>query len=642
GFWWRVGWAPVVAAPFVWYAVMLWYAGYWDDSGTALHRRHRPWLLLMALVVLGLVGVLIFLYPVAFLVNMVRLSLPLVLPAGATRLLLLVYPLSIVLCISLSLDVLRHPGPSGRMMGHLARRRARPWLVATSLLLLLVSLLAAGAIIWIVASTRDSTLYSIPLSATGTIARLDLVLSSLIAVAIILLGQAVVSYEVFTGKSLPRRGLVRHWHTALLLAVLYASGAGLSMVLQVRAVYGWLLGTILTTSFLALFAWRSYSARERYMDHLRPFVASQGLYEGLVGRPDTEADRPSQGDPFRALCEEVLGTQFAYLVPIGPLATLVDRPLVYPEQGGVPAAAPNELARRLKTQDELCVPIEPDRHGGAAWAVPLWSERGLIGALLLGEKHDGSLYTQEEIEIARASGERLIDTQASAEIARRLMALQRQRLVESQVLDRRARRVLHDDVLPRVHAAMLTLNRPSHAANGGHSEVIALLGEVHRDISTLLRELPVVAAPEVARFGLVGALQRVVGDEFVDAFDAVTWEIQPLGEQQAHALPALSAEVLFYAAREASRNAARHARGLDAVRGVSLDIALRDGDGLEVVIADNGAGLQTGERSNGGSAQGLALHSTMMAVVGGSLAVDSAPGQGTRVTLTLPRPSSPE
>ena len=87
------------------------------------------------------------------------------------------------------------------------------------------------------------------------------------------------------------------------------------------------------------------------------------------------------------------------------------------------------------------------------WAVPLWSERGLIGVLLLGDKRDGGLYTQEEIEIARASGERLIDTQASAEMARRLMALQRQRLADSQVLDRRARRVLHDDVLPRLHTA---------------------------------------------------------------------------------------------------------------------------------------------------------------------------------------------
>src|SRR5205085_2929953 len=70
------------------------------------------------------------------------------------------------------------------------------------------------------------------------------------------------------------------------------------------------------------------------------------------------------------------------------------------------------------------------------------------------------LFTQDEIEIARASGERLIDTQASVEMAQRLMLLQRRRMVESQVLDRRARRVLHDDVLPQLHTAMLALSGP--------------------------------------------------------------------------------------------------------------------------------------------------------------------------------------
>jgi hypothetical protein len=58
--------------------------------------------------------------------------------------------------------------------------------------------------------------------------------------------------------------------------------------------------------------------------------------------------------------------------------------------------------------------------------------------LVLGEKVSG-LYTQEEIDIARAGGERLLDSLASAELARRLVVLQRQRLAESQVLDRRTR-----------------------------------------------------------------------------------------------------------------------------------------------------------------------------------------------------------
>lgn len=73
------------------------------------------------------------------------------------------------------------------------------------------------------------------------------------------------------------------------------------------------------------------------------------------------------------------------------------------------------------------------------------------------------------MEIARASCERLLDTRASAEMARRLLALQR-RLVESQVVDRRTRRVLHDDVLPQVQAALLALRPAVALATGGEGQ----------------------------------------------------------------------------------------------------------------------------------------------------------------------------
>jgi signal transduction histidine kinase len=313
----------------------------------------------------------------------------------------------------------------------------------------------------------------------------------------------------------------------------------------------------------------------------------------------------------------------------------------------------------------MCLPLDPAHHGGALWAVPLWSERGLIGALLLGEKRDGGLYTLEEIEVARASGERLIDTQASAELARRLMALQRQRLAQTQVLDRQTRRVLHDDILPSLHTAMLMLsndhrpqtedrrpqtsddasvsgpqspisNLQSPISDPHHAEVVTLLTAVHHQISDLLREMPTTAASEVARLGLVAALSRAVEEELSRAFDEVTWQIEPEAERQARAIPTLTAEVLFYATREAIRNAARHGR-TDTANPLHLKVAIIWRNGLELVIEDNGVGLTTAGSSTDGSGQGLALHSTMMAVVGGTLAVESAPGAYTRVTLTLPQ-----
>ena len=43
GFWWQVGWIPLVAAPYIWYLLMLWYSGYWDDAQSRLRRRQRFW-----------------------------------------------------------------------------------------------------------------------------------------------------------------------------------------------------------------------------------------------------------------------------------------------------------------------------------------------------------------------------------------------------------------------------------------------------------------------------------------------------------------------------------------------------------------------------------------------------------------------
>ena len=153
----------------------------------------------------------------------------------------------------------------------------------------------------------------------------DALISALLAVAIVLIGRAIVSYEIFTGKALPRGGLSRYWQRSLVLAGGYGALMGLSLSLpgisDIDPVYRLLLATLLMTLFYALLGWRSYADRERSMADLRPFVASQRLYERML-RPAA----PPEVDiamPFRALCEDVLGARVAYLAALGPLAPLV-------------------------------------------------------------------------------------------------------------------------------------------------------------------------------------------------------------------------------------------------------------------------------------------------------------------------------
>ena len=628
-FWWRLGWIPVILAPFAWYLVMLWYTGYWEGHDNPVYRRHRFWLGGVLVVSLVMAGMFIFANPLPSIVQMTHLDLKAQPAIFGVPALLFLYPLFILACIGLSLEALLRPGPTMRLMGHLARQRARPWLSAASFFLLLVSLLVAGFMAWVAMSAR----YRVPfLSLARAAAWLDLSIETLIAVSVVLTGQAIVTYEIFTGKALPRRGLLRFWQRALILAAGYSLLVGFSATLQIASIYSLLVSTALLVLFYALLSWRSYAEREHLIDSLRPFITSQQLYNQLLDTPD---DKPVQEAerPFRALCSQVLGASRAALIPQGPLATLFGSTLAYPDPESAPALKIAEATAKA-TPDTLYLPLEEGEAHKAVWAIPLWNGGGLCGILALGEKLDNGLYTQEEIELARTAGERLVDLQASAEISRRLMALQRRQLAESQVLDRRARRVLHDDVLPRLHTILLSLSasKPSEET----SEALTLLAEVHRQIADLLHDLPTAAAPELRQLGLAAALQRVVEDELRPAFDEVSWQASPQAVQAASELQPMQAEVVYYAAREVVRNAARHARPAGSIPPLRLDARLDWNEGLEIIIQDNGVGLDNTSVAQAGSGQGLALHSTLLAVIGGSLAIESESGEYTRVRIYLP------
>lgn len=660
--WWRIGWWLFISPPYMWYVVVAWYSGI---LGTRHHRIRLAAVSLLGMLAgafLALAG------PLPSYGQLIQ-GAPVAVPnVRGVPVVALVYPIYGALCIVLALDALRRPMASKRLMGDLARGRARPWLVAASGVLLVVSLSVGGAMAWLLhwTQTRETIVLSRPTLALFL--GLDLGISGLLSIVAMLLGRAVVSYEIFTGKTLPRGGLFRHWRNSLLLAAGYGILLGGSLALPVDPVYRLLLATVLMTGFYALLSWRTFVEREQAIERLRPFVTSQRLSDRLL-RPADALD--VGGDAaFRALCDDVLGARVAFLAALGPLASLAGPGLACPKGVSLPPSELGSLAGPLARSHEMCLRVDPARFGGATWAVPLWSDCGPIGVLLLGDKRDGGLYVQEEIEVARAVGERLIDTQVSAELGRRLMALQRQRLAETQVLDQRARRVLHDDVLPRLHTALLTLDGAGKGVDQS-ARAVEMLMDVHRDISRLLRELPTSLAPEVERLGLIGALRHWVDGELHGAFDGVSWYAECQAERAARHIPGLVAEVVYCAAREAIRNAARHGRARDGERPLhlSITVSLRahdgpggpsaadetmvpppapgreapavvsGGDGLYILVEDDGVGLD-GSDGSAGEGQGLALHSTMMAVIGGTLTVEGVPGSGTRVSLALPQSAS--
>ena len=165
-------------------------------------------------------------------------------------------------------------------------------------------------------------------------------------------------------------------------------------------------------------------------------------------------------------------------------------------------------------------------------------------------------------------------------------------------------------------------------------EAIRMITEVHGDVSGLLRNLPGASVPDLETQGLVGALKELVRVEIKSGFDEVIWDVTVGGEARAASLSRLEAEVFYFAAREALRNAVRYGRDGVSSEEFILTIKLVEKDGLHLVIEDNGVGIEEQAYPRGGG-QGLALHTTMLAVIGGELRVESESGEFTRVILSL-------
>jgi signal transduction histidine kinase len=669
-FWWWVSWTPAVAAPLAWYGSLLWYSGYRLDRP----HDHHTWMVLVLFLAACLPLLLVFANPLPsyqYVVGHTIVGTP---GIAGIPLLLIVYVAYSLLCYLLPLDLLRR-APAGLPLEARARQRARPYLVAASLALSLAGVFLAWTALWAL------TAYPIPslsdMQTERTVLRFDLAVETLVALAVTLLGRAIVGFEVFTGRPLPRNRFLRQWRSTVILAGGFGAAAAFTLSIHLPPIYSLMLATGLMTLFYVLYSWRSFVEREEFMERLRPFVASQNLYSQLTAAQDAD-DNSSPSILFETLCREVLEIRQAVLAPTGALATFAGPPLVYPARERAPdgAQAPDDAQAsfvdlpawqlrfsRLEgsARPVPCLPVEPDASedagapAGAEWAVPLWSSRGLDGILFLGEKINRNPFTEEEIDIAQTGGGRLLDLLAGTEMARIAMDMLRQRLAQARVIEGQGRRVLHDEVLPELHTALLHLSslraqdHPGAPPEPQIQQAMDCLTTAHRQIADLMREMPLPAPHQLAQGGLVSALRGLVERDFAGDFHSVEWDIQPQAAAHARELPLFVSEVLYFAARELLRNASIHGRGADPDARLHLKIGLAlVNDAFCLSIEDDGAGFRqepshtparAGDPGYSGAGSGLRLHSTMLAAVGARLEVLPSPEKGTRAIILAGQPA---
>ncbi|NJN43462.1 MAG: hypothetical protein HC806_01120 [Anaerolineae bacterium] len=329
-FWWRAGWPALILNPLAWYIAVLWYAGYWDDPYSSVRTRQRPWMYITIGIGAILLALLLFTPFLPSFEQLAVLDLSNPFNLSGISLLLLAYPIFILLCTGLSLDVLLRPGPSTRVLATVARKRARPWLIAASIDFLLVTIFVSGMLLWVVSNLQNPVFIA---QIDQSIAIFDFMISGLISFAILAIGQAFVAYEIFTGSALPRQGLARGWRRVIILSAGYGTLIGGAFALRWHPIYSLLLTALLMVTFFALLNWRSFAERDLQMRLLRPFVSAEGMYERLLAEnlPDK-----SSFTLIDELIQTVLDASWADLIPVGARATLVEA-YAFPVWGDIPS-----------------------------------------------------------------------------------------------------------------------------------------------------------------------------------------------------------------------------------------------------------------------------------------------------------------
>jgi two-component system, NarL family, sensor histidine kinase UhpB len=189
----------------------------------------------------------------------------------------------------------------------------------------------------------------------------------------------------------------------------------------------------------------------------------------------------------------------------------------------------------------------------------------------------------------------------------------------------RVARELHDEIGQTLTAVTIQAERAADGDPALAPDALRRIADAVRESLDEVRRIARELRPEALDdLGLVNALIALSSRVDAQTGPRVKRELQG-------ALPPLSAEVglvLYRIAQESLTNAVRHSDAGSVT--VSLEA---DSDRVTLRVADDGKGMP--EQLPGGTA-GIAGMRERALLVGGRLTIDSRPGQGTEVRLTIP------
>jgi signal transduction histidine kinase len=218
-----------------------------------------------------------------------------------------------------------------------------------------------------------------------------------------------------------------------------------------------------------------------------------------------------------------------------------------------------------------------------------------------------------------------------AELQRERLRVLTDRIVMAQEDERlRISRELHDEAGQALTSLKISLDLIRGSLPAGQEELrqrltdlAALTGETMDTLRMLAHDL---RPPGLDAFGLNVALEGLCRDFSVRTSMPIEYEGSELPQ-----LPASLNLSLYRFTQEAFTNIAKHAEA----NKVSVRL-IQSGDSLQLLIADDGKGFAYDPDDHTWFGIGLVSMQERITLLQGTLAIDSAPGRGTRLTARVP------
>jgi signal transduction histidine kinase len=212
-----------------------------------------------------------------------------------------------------------------------------------------------------------------------------------------------------------------------------------------------------------------------------------------------------------------------------------------------------------------------------------------------------------------------------------LQALAGQLLTAQEEDRRRISRDLHDDINQRLAMLSMDLRQVEKRPPGDVEELRATIRSISSRLTALsddVRQMAYRFHPSILDdLGLVKAVRRLVDD-----FSARTGvKVSYVHKDPTKALAAELSTCLYRVVQESLNNVSRHAQ---ASR-VEVEL-ICDEDLLSLSIRDNGRGFDAVRPTNAAGHLGLLSMHERVRLAKGHLEVESAPGKGTHIHVTIP------